>query len=71
MNKSGEVNAVRVGEVLKVLNDDGWYELARKATSHIQLKHPTKPGKVTVSNHTGDIPPFTLKSIWKQAGIKP
>jgi predicted RNA binding protein YcfA (HicA-like mRNA interferase family) len=62
---------VKVSEVLKRLNADGWYELPGKATSHIQLKHPTKPGKVTVANHPGDIPPFTLKSIWKQAGIKP
>jgi predicted RNA binding protein YcfA (HicA-like mRNA interferase family) len=65
------VNGLKVNEVLKRLRADGWYELPGKATSHIQLKHPTKPGKVTVSNHTGDIPPFTLKSIWKQAGLKP
>jgi predicted RNA binding protein YcfA (HicA-like mRNA interferase family) len=62
---------MKVSEVLKRLNTDGWYELPGKATSHIQLKHPTKQGKVTVANHPGDIPSFTLKSIWKQAGIKP
>ena len=62
---------VKVVEVLKILSDDGWYELPRKATSHIQLKHPTKSGKVTISDHPGDIPPLTLKSIWKQAGIAP
>jgi len=60
---------MRVNEVIKRLRADGWYELPGKATSHIQLKHPTKQGKVTVANHQGDIPPFTLKSIWKQAGI--
>ncbi|MDR1701807.1 MAG: type II toxin-antitoxin system HicA family toxin [Sporomusaceae bacterium] len=62
---------MKVNEVLKILHADGWYDLPGKATSHIQLKHPTKPGKVTVPDHPGDIPPFTLKSIWKQAGIKP
>jgi predicted RNA binding protein YcfA (HicA-like mRNA interferase family) len=61
---------MKVREVLSVLRADGWCELPGKPTSHIQLKHPTKPGKVTVANHPGDIPPFTLKSIWKQAGIK-
>jgi len=60
---------MKVREVLKILRADGWYELSGKSTAHIQLKHPTKSGKVTVANHTGDIPPFTLKSIWKQAGI--
>jgi predicted RNA binding protein YcfA (HicA-like mRNA interferase family) len=60
---------MKVKEVLRILYTDGWYELPGKATSHIQLKHPTKPGKVTVANHSGDIPPHTLNSIWKQAGI--
>jgi predicted RNA binding protein YcfA (HicA-like mRNA interferase family) len=55
---------------MKILHADGWYELPRKATAHVQLKHPIKPGKVTVPNHPGDVPPFTLKSIWKQAGLK-
>jgi predicted RNA binding protein YcfA (HicA-like mRNA interferase family) len=65
------VNGLKVSEVLNRLRADGWYELPRKATAHIQLKHPTKPGKVTVPDHPGDVPPFTLKSIWKQAGMKP
>jgi len=61
---------MKVNEVLKILRSDGWYELPRKATSHIQLKHPIKSGKVTVADHPGDIPPFTLKSIFKQAELK-
>jgi len=64
------VDDVKVAEVLRILRAQGWYELPGKATSHIQLKHLTNPGKVTVANHPGDIPPFTLRSIWKQAGIK-
>ena len=61
---------MKVREVLKILRADGWYQLPGKSTAHAQFKHPTKPGKVTVANHPGDIPPFTLKSIWTQAGIK-
>jgi len=61
---------MRVNEILRLLYADGWYELQGKATSHIQLKHPIKPGKVTVANHRGDLPPYTLKSIFKQAGIQ-
>ena len=57
-------------EIIKLLQDDGWYELKRKPGSHTQLKHPTKPGKVTVSTHGGDIPLGTLNSILKQAGLK-
>ena len=60
-----------VREVLKILHNDDWKEIeARTMGSHIQLKHPTKVGKVTVPNHKGDIAPGTLSSIFKQAGLK-
>ena len=42
------VLAMNVREVLRLLKSDGWYRV--KATGgHRQLKHPTKPGRVTVS----------------------
>lgn len=59
-----------VREIMKMLHKDGWQEIpGRTKGSHIQMKHPTKLGKVTVPNHSGDIPPGTLKSIIKQAGL--
>lgn len=58
-------------EILKILHKDGWREIpGRSKGSHIQLKHPEKPGKVTVPFHSGDIPAGTLNSILKQAGLK-
>lgn len=60
-----------VRDLLKLLYEDGWYEVpARTKGSHIQYKHPTKDGKVTVPNHRGDIAKGTLASILKQAGLK-
>jgi predicted RNA binding protein YcfA (HicA-like mRNA interferase family) len=57
-------------EILKVLHQDGWYDVDQDG-SHLQLKHPTKPGKVTVAVHgKKDIPPGTLNKILKQAGLK-
>ena len=41
-----------VREVLKLLRDDGWFFFEQNG-SHIQLKHPTKKGRVTVPNHKG------------------
>lgn len=39
-------------DVLRRLTADGWVEsLPRRRTSHRQLIHPTKPGKVTVAFH--------------------
>lgn len=32
--------------LMKLLEEDGWYNFRQKG-SHIQLKHPTKPGKET------------------------
>ena len=62
---------VTVREIMKRLVADGWYVVSNRTKgSHIQLKHPAKPGKVTVPNHAGDIPPGTLNSILKQAGLK-
>lgn len=56
-------------EVLQKLKKDGWYIVAQEG-SHIQLKHPTKPGKVTVKEGVKDIRIKTQKSIQKQSGLK-
>ena len=39
-------------EVLKLLNQNGWYVHEKKG-SHFQLKHPEKQGKITPM-HGGD-----------------
>jgi predicted RNA binding protein YcfA (HicA-like mRNA interferase family) len=61
---------MKVKEVIKLLEKDGWY-LARTRGSHRQFKHSSKSGAVTVSGKPNiDIPPGTLNSILKQAGLK-
>lgn len=55
-------------EVEKILLDDGWVFKNAKG-SHNQYIHPTKPGKVTIPNHRGDLDPKTVKSIFRQASI--
>ncbi|MCL4369487.1 MAG: type II toxin-antitoxin system HicA family toxin [Chloroflexi bacterium] len=50
-------------DLLKALKRDGWNEIGQ-AGSHVQLKHPTKVGKVTLGVHTSKtIPPRILASI--------
>lgn len=56
-------------DVLSALHHDGWYEVARKG-SHVQLKHPVKPGRVTVPHPERDLPIGTLRSIERQSGLK-
>ena len=61
---------MKVREVLGLLREDGWYEVARRG-SHRQLKHATKPGRVTVPGKPNDdLAPGTRNSILKQAGLK-
>jgi predicted RNA binding protein YcfA (HicA-like mRNA interferase family) len=61
---------VKVRDLIKLLEEDGWY-LARTKGSHRQFKHQTKRGTVTVAGKPNiDIPPGTLNSILKQAGLK-
>jgi len=55
-------------EVIKRLEADGWYKVGQKG-SHVQFKHPEKPGRVTVPHPKRDIPKGTLRNIEKQAGI--
>jgi len=55
-------------EVIRRLKADGWYKVAQRG-SHVQFKHPTKPGRVTVPHPKKNIPAGTLRSISRQAGI--
>jgi predicted RNA binding protein YcfA (HicA-like mRNA interferase family) len=61
---------MKVRELIKLLEEDGWYQV-RMRGSHRQFHHLTKPGTVTVSGKPSiDIPPGTLNSVLKQAGLK-
>jgi predicted RNA binding protein YcfA (HicA-like mRNA interferase family) len=61
---------VKVREVIRMLQDDGWTPVVTRG-SHRQFKHPTKPGRVTVSGQLGDdMPKGTLASVKRQAGLK-
>jgi predicted RNA binding protein YcfA (HicA-like mRNA interferase family) len=56
-------------EIIALLQRDGWVQVSQKG-SHLQFKHPTKRGRVTVPHPKRDIPIGTLKSIEKQSGLK-
>jgi len=61
---------MEVRDLLRLLREDGWFQVGHEG-SHRQFKHPVKPGRVTVSGHPSqDMPPGTLNSALKQAGLK-
>jgi len=59
-------------QVIKLVADDGWYEIKTSGGGHRQYRHPVKQGKVTIPFHgkNSEVPPFLFKSIKKQAGLK-
>lgn len=59
---------MRYREIRKIVEADGWTYKNTKG-SHDHFIHSTKPGKVTIPNHPGDLDPITIKSILKQAGL--
>jgi len=57
-------------DVVEIIEQDGW-RLVRTKGSHRQYRHPEKQGVVTVAGKPNlDVPPETLNSILKQAGLK-
>lgn len=66
MGRSEHSNKRR--DIERRLKLDGWVIVRTGPGDHVQLKHPTKPGRVTLDTGTSDIPTGTLKSIYRQAG---
>jgi predicted RNA binding protein YcfA (HicA-like mRNA interferase family) len=61
---------MKIAELLRLLARNGWFQV-RQRGSHRQFHHPTKAGTVTVAGKPSvDMPPATLNSVLKQAGLK-
>jgi predicted RNA binding protein YcfA (HicA-like mRNA interferase family) len=56
-------------DIISALQADGWKQVAHEG-SHVQFKHPTKTGRVTVPHPKRDVPIGTFRSIEKQANLK-
>ena len=61
---------MKVREVIRLIESDGWYLVATKG-SHRQYRHAIKSGRVTVAGKpSDDLAPGTLGSIMKLARLK-
>jgi len=61
---------VKVKDLIRLIEADGWVQV-RMRGSHRQYKHSRKSGTVTVSGKPNvEVPPGTLSSALKQAGLK-
>ncbi len=61
---------MKVRDVIRLIERDGWFRVKSKG-GHRQYKHPIKRGRVTISGkESDDMPPGTLGSVLKQAGLE-
>ncbi|MEQ1838068.1 MAG: type II toxin-antitoxin system HicA family toxin [Candidatus Nitrotoga sp.] len=61
---------MKIKELIALIEKGGWLQVRQKG-SHRQFHHPSKSGTVTVSGKPSvDVPPGTLNSVLKQAGLK-
>ncbi|TXM90334.1 type II toxin-antitoxin system HicA family toxin [Methylobacterium sp. WL30] len=62
------VRLSKTRDLLAALEADGW-GIARKGPGdHVQLKHSTRPGRVTVDAGRREQAIGTLRSVYRQAG---
>jgi len=60
----------KVKELVAMMVADGWRQVRQKG-SHRQFRHDRKAGTVTVAGKDSmEVPPGTLSSIFKQAGLR-
>ncbi len=50
------------------LLNEGWFIARTGPGDHVQMKHPAKPGRVTLDMGVREIPIGTLRSVFRQAG---
>jgi predicted RNA binding protein YcfA (HicA-like mRNA interferase family) len=56
-------------DIVRLLLAAGWFEVGQTG-SHVQFKHKSRPGRVTVPHPKRDIAIGTLRSIEKQSGLR-
>lgn len=66
---SPKMPRITASQLMRALKQDGWQQV-RQSGSHVILKHPDRPGRVTVPIHTNKILKLqTLESILEQANM--
>lgn len=61
------VHIMKSADLIRRLERAGWKRVGGKS-DHIKFKHPERPGHVVVPHPRKDIPPGTLRNIYRQAG---
>jgi len=66
---SPKLSNLKPREIIRALEKAGYY-IHETGGSHVQLKHSSRPGRITVPYHERfDLPKHIVKSIIRQAGL--
>jgi predicted RNA binding protein YcfA (HicA-like mRNA interferase family) len=65
----GRLPVLKAHELVRALQKAGFHEHNQRG-SHLQMKHPSRPGKVTIPMHGGDLKAGLLKGVLEQAGLR-
>jgi predicted RNA binding protein YcfA (HicA-like mRNA interferase family) len=65
---SRQDHSAKTRDVLAKLRQDGWREVRKGPGDHVQFRHPTKSGRVTIDAGAHGQTTGTLRSIYRQAG---
>lgn len=58
-------------QLIKKIEENGWYFVRQSGSSHKVFQHPTIKGNIVIPDHgKKDLKIGTLNSILKQAGLK-
>lgn len=61
----------KIRDMLKIIRNDGWFQVRSNRGDHRQFRHPTKAGKVTVDGkESDDVAPKLWNSMLSQAGLR-
>lgn len=61
---------MKVKELVALIESDGWLQVGQTG-SHWQFHHPIELGTVTIAGKPSvEVPPGTLNSVLKQAGLR-
>lgn len=55
-------------DLIRIVTADGWFRVPASG-GHLQFKHPTNPGRVTIDHPVRDMPIGTAKSVFMLAGL--
>jgi predicted RNA binding protein YcfA (HicA-like mRNA interferase family) len=61
-------HSAKTRDIIRRLENEGWTVDRNGPGDHVQYRHPTLPGRVTIDTGSREQTTGTLRSIYRQAG---